>query len=188
MKLKNSILASIMATAISITAPNYANAGGLFDPSLSSTTVIDGSSVLIYGTVLSNSGSAMPWTEQIFARAGECLRVFVPTTTFDSELTVIAPNGTVWRNDDGGGSLRPLVKINGAPNTGWYTVQVAHYAGSGIINDFGLYYGRYLRNNINCSGATSPMSISGLADAPKDPSALAAPNSLNNVSGTGTTK
>lgn len=185
MKLKFSILAGIMTTAIGVIAPNYAHAYGQYDPTVSTTNVADGSSVLIYGTVFANGGSAMPWTDQIFARAGECLRVFVPTTTFDSELVVIAPSGTVWRNDDGGGSLRPLVKINGAPNTGWYTVRVAHFAGSGIVNDFGLYYGRYNYNNANCSGATVPMAVAGMAEAPKDPNTLVTPSPLNSVSGTG---
>ena len=68
------------------------------------------------------------------------------------------PNGSVYRDDDGGGSLRPLVKIASTPNSGWYTVQVAHYLGAPTNANFTLKYGRYNAGNINCSGGTVPVS------------------------------
>ena len=49
----------------------------------------------------------------------------------------------------GGGSLRPLVEIASAPKFGWYTVQIAQFAGVPTTGDFTLKYGRYTAGNPN---------------------------------------
>ena len=108
---------------------------------------------------------------QLYAGVGECLRLFVSSTAFDSELTVISPNGSVYRDDDSGGSLRPLVQIANAPSQGWYTVQVAHFNGQPINANFTLLYGRYTAGNANCAIPTQPR-IDTHRNSPKDNSVL----------------
>ena len=70
----------------------------------------------------------------------------------------MAPNGTVFRNDDRNGAAdrRPLVKIASAPNNGSCTVHVAQFAGAATETNIVLLYGRYPRGNANCGGATGP--------------------------------
>lgn len=163
------ILALSALSMLSAFASTQASATNLFDPTVSATTIADGSSVRLDGTIHSFGPSAGVWTADVFAAPGECLRLFVSSTSFDSELTVIAPNGSVYRNDDGGGSLRPLVKIAGAPNNGWYTVHVGQFSGTPTEANFTLLYGRYSAGNVNCSGGTAPFSASALSiEPPKD--------------------
>lgn len=169
MKIKAIALSII--SVVGIVASNHASATtNMFDPSVSTTGVADGSSIRLDATLNDVFGQAEPWTMQVYAEVGQCLRLFVPTTSFDSELTVIAPNGSVFRDDDGGGSNRPLVKIASAPNKGWYTVHVAHYAGAAITANFGLLYGRYAAGNVNCAGGTIPVSAFSTPENVKDES------------------
>jgi hypothetical protein len=170
----------LLAPAL-LLACGLANATNLFDPSVSSTSVLDGSSIELDGTLHDTNGNPAPWVAELYAGVGECVRFFVTTTAFDAKLVVVAPNGTVWRDDDSGGSLRPLVKIASAPVQGWYTVQVAHWAGLPQNANFTLLYGRYTAGNVNCANPTSPFGRTrddiakdpalAPATAPKDPDA-----------------
>ena len=155
--MKAILLAISTFSASCALAPLAANATNLFDPTVSSTTTADGSSLELDGTLNDTNGNSQPWTAELYAGAGECLRLFVTSTAFDAKLTVIAPNGTVYRDDDSGGSLRPLVRVASTPVQGWYTVQVAHYAGLPINANFTLLYGRYTAGNPNCAIATTPL-------------------------------
>src|SRR5262249_17190737 len=88
------------------------------------TTARNCNSRTIEGSVSGASGNlALPWTGEVFASAGECLRLDVlhqPPTPFtgDLEMVVVAPNGAVYRNDDQMPvenplcPLCPLVKVN----------------------------------------------------------------------------
>jgi hypothetical protein len=116
--------------------------------------------------------SAGTFTIDVFAGAGQCVRLDLispPHPTPDMELVVVAPNGTVFRNDDRNGALdrRPLVKIASAPNNGWYTVHVAQFAGAATETNIVLLYGRYNNGNPNCAAPTLPASVVG-EDAAKD--------------------
>ena len=155
--MKSKLLGISALSVLGAFAPIYANATNLYDPTVSTTTVLDGSSIQLNGSIR-DIGAAMPWTVELYAASGECVRFFITSTDFDSKITVIAPNGSVYRDDDSGGSLRPLVKIANAPVTGWYTVQDAHYTGAPTSANFSLLYGRYNAGNINCSGGTNPVS------------------------------
>lgn len=155
-----------------------AHATNLFDPTVSATTVLDGDSVRLDGT-LNDVGNVRPWTAELYAAPGECLRLFVTSTAFDSKLTVTAPNGQVYRDDDSGGFLRPLVKIANPPVRGWYTVQVAEWTGAPTNANFTLLYGRYTAGNPNCAGGTLPVS-GALPEAYKDTSVQVPATPKNN--------
>ena len=144
-------------------------AGALIHDSFVSTcTTLNCSSESIRGTyILDGGGRAIPWTAQLFSNGGECVRVQVTEEGTDLETVLVSPNGTTWRNDDGGGAgtvggacfLCPLIKANTpAGINGWYTVSVSHFAGNGVTANFLLRYGRYPLGNPNCSGATVPLS------------------------------
>jgi hypothetical protein len=114
-------------------------------------------SVIVKGTVLQSSDFPVPWVAQIAVREGECLRVDVTDQAVDLEAVLIAPNGTVYRNNNrAGDDLKPLIKVNGAPQNGWYTLQLSHAAGSPVNTDFTLAFGRYFLNDPNhCTPGTA---------------------------------
>ena len=160
---------------MAIFAAGQANATNLFNPVVSTTSVLDGASIELDGTLNDTGANSQPWVAELFAGIGECVRFFVTSTAFDAKLTVITPNGTIFRDDDSGGSLRPLVEINGAPVSGWYTVQVAQFAGQPQNANFALLYGRYNVNNPNCSTPTSPfLQMNEGVQAAKEPASEAA--------------
>jgi len=135
----------------------------IFDNTVSSCTAADCSSLTIPGTINGNgTSSAGPWTAELFASTNECIRLFVVSQNVDTEIVAVRPDGFIYRNDDGGGSNRPLVKINGTVR-GWHTVQVSHFAGSAVESDFVLLYGRYNLNNPNCSSPTPPQNPTAAA-------------------------
>jgi len=156
-----SVLASLGALAAS-----HAGATIMYDPSVSTATGIGASSVTINGSMTDIPDFTEPWVGELYAQAGECVRLAVITTLFDSELTVAAPNGTVFRDDDSGGDLKPLVRIASAPVTGWYTVQVAHFSGVPVSANFTLKYARYNGGNPNCAVATAPLVLPNGAAEP----------------------
>jgi hypothetical protein len=155
MKIKS--LAVSALPMLAMFAVGFAQASTVRDPTVSASSTINDSIVTINGQLNDTDTGVTPWVIQVFAAAGDCVRLNVSTTNFDSEIVTTAPGGAVYRDDDSGGSLRPLVMIDPAPFTGWYTVQVAHWAGSPINADFTLKYGRYTSGNANCSSPTTPL-------------------------------
>jgi hypothetical protein len=173
--LKPNLLALSVLASLGVFASTHSGAAtNMFDATVSTATKLDATAVTLNGTLHDTNGNTQPWTTQVYAQPGECVRLFVTSTNFDAKLEVIAPNGQVFRDDDSGGSLRPLVKIASAPNFGWYTVQVAHFNGVPLTADFTMKYGRYNNGNPNCATPTSPLSLpNGAAEATKDPMAAA---------------
>ena len=107
---------------------------------------------------------AQPWVVLVQAVAGECLRLHVTRQTADLEMAVLSPDvqENHWVDDDSGGSLRPLIKIDPTPVTGWYVVVVSHVLGSSTRENFDLRYGRYPTGNANCTNPTltsAPISV-----------------------------
>ena len=147
-------------------ASSPAFAGGeIIDSIVSTCTVNNCSTVILDGNVKSIPATATvpsmtgKWVGEVFARANECLRVAVVAQSADFETTVVSPDGTVWRNDDFGGTLFPRVAINGTPTGGWYTVSISHFSGAPVTGTFGLRYGRYPLNNPNCAAPTTTLSL-----------------------------
>jgi hypothetical protein len=150
-------LALSVFASLSLFAVSQADAStNMFDSTVSSTSRIGGNAVTINGSLHDNGFDAEPWTTQVYAQPGECVRLFVSSAGFDAKMEVISPDGEVFRDDDSGGSLRPLVEIASAPRIGWYTVQIAQFAGVPTTGDFTLKYGRYTAGNPNCANPTAP--------------------------------
>jgi hypothetical protein len=172
--LKPNHLALSVLASLGVFASTQAGAAtNMFDSTVSTATKLNASAVSINGTLHDTNGNTQPWTTQVYAQPGDCMRLSITTTSFDAKMEVIAPNGQVFRDDDSGGSLRPLVQIASAPNFGWYTVQVAHFNGVPLTADFTLKYGRYNNGNPNCAQPTSPLALpAGAQEAPKDMNAV----------------
>ena len=144
----------------------------LFDPTVSSCTGINCSSITVGGTVLNSAGlTPARWDVAIFANTNECLRldeVVMSGAGADDEMVVVAPNGNVYRNDDFGGTTRPRVVIIPTPARGWYYVSIARFNGAPAPeHDLQFAFGRYTNNtaNPNCASPT-------VAAAPASPAAL----------------
>jgi hypothetical protein len=130
------MIASIGLATIMMSGAAYA--GPIYDPTISTCTGVNCSSVVLGGTLLSlGTGSAGQWVQEVFATAGQCVR----------------------HNDQGGGACTncPIVKIGSAPKTGWYTVNIAQTLGNAAEGNFVLAYGRYPNGNANCNPPTPPL-------------------------------
>ncbi len=136
----------------------------IFDDTTDSCTFINCSSLRIPGSILNHVGvSPHPWVAQIFKEIAPCMRLDVVAQESDLEIVAIAPDGTVYRNDDrnGNSDLRPLVVVGPNTRKGWYTVQISNFNGSTLEPNFQLRYGTYL-SGVNCAnptpGSTAPRS------------------------------
>lgn len=146
----------LISGALLLTPGLSAAQSNIFDDTVSTCTGINCSSLRIPGTVLSFGPSAGNFDINVFAGANECVRLDVISQGTDLEMVVVAPNGTLFRNDDrSGGDLRPLIKMTPTSNNGWYTVHLAHFNGSAVNANFVLLYGRYNRGNPNCASPTA---------------------------------
>ena len=151
---KRRFLSALTVAMLALMPAMRADATNLFDPTIAGSDTLDDTAVRLDGT-LHDTTNSRPWTAKVYAGTGECLRLFVISTLFDAKISVISPSGTVYRDDDSGGSLRPLVRVNNT-RAGWYVVQVAHYRGLPQNANFTLLYGRYPAFNTNCEVPTSP--------------------------------
>jgi hypothetical protein len=145
--IKQTLLSGAMVVAVITAAALPAGATNLLGQTTSAT---------ISGTTFGFGPSAMPWTAEVFAPANGCLRIAVTAQGTDLEAVVVAPNGTVYRDDDGGPGLFPLVKINPTPNNGWYTVSLNNFAGSAVSANFTATLQRLAVNSASCLPATTP--------------------------------
>ena len=117
---------------------------------------VDSSFSTLKGSVETNAaGNVDPWVVQMFAAGGnECLRIQVTSQGADLEASLISPSGRFWRNDDGFGSLRPLIAAV-TDVRGWYTLQLSHYAGAATNADFTLQFGRFTAGSSQCAAPTT---------------------------------
>lgn len=174
------ILLTALLLGIAPTATLWATP--IFDPLTNTCTTLNCGAVRVDGVVRAaraanepTDGEVRPWVMEIFANPNQCLRAHVVAQDSDFEAVLIAPNGTVFRNDDSGLTscpLCPLIKVNPTPgpNRGFYTLQISHFAGRPITGNFVLMYGLYNLGNPNCSAPTLP-AATNLSESLKSKSA-----------------
>jgi hypothetical protein len=165
MKRRVSVLnaAFLSATSLGLSLmPNAAFATPLIEDNLSTCNTVRCESVSVTGTYLAPTISGVfkpnPAVYQVYASGNECLRIEGTAQSTDVEIELISPRGTVWRDDDGAGDTRPLLKARTTDN-GWYTLHVARYDGGTPEGTFTLSIGRYNNptTNVNCSAPSSPV-------------------------------
>jgi len=177
------MLRTAVICGVATLATSSAFAGArIWDNSLSSCTTANCSSLTIPGTVTNPSSNNDPFELQVFAGANECVRLEVIQSVqgVDLEMVVRAPNGSIYRNDDGSGGgvfANPMVQINGTPNPGWYSVSINHWNGVASYADFVMTYGRYNVGNVNCAAPTVPSSAvkSDKLNSAQEPAAALVP-------------
>jgi hypothetical protein len=157
----NIALALLLAALSAVADSNPASATNMFDvgPVDTCGTPNCGARV-IGGTVLLSSSFAVPWVAEIAVERTPnndvCLRIDVTAQGTDLEAVLIAPDGRVFRNDNRApGDLKPLIKVDAPPRSGWYTLQLSQAGGLPVNADFTLAFGRYKKPNANCVPATS---------------------------------
>lgn len=100
---------------------------------------------------------ANTWVGQFAGQTASCFRFHVTTETRNLAMTVVAPNGVVFTNDDGGvPACRgcPRVVIATVLN-GYYTVTISNRDGAAAETFFGLRVGLYNSGNSpNCASPT----------------------------------
>lgn len=155
--------ALVTAAFIGLMAAATTQASEVNDPTVGTCTGANCSSIQVDGQVFRSTFNgqvrARPFTIQAFAGPNECLRFETNFQASDLEMTVVSPDGTVHRDDDGSGlcPVCSLIKFVTDPGSrGWYTVHVSHFAGDPVDAQFRFLYGRYTQGNANCAGATPP--------------------------------
>jgi hypothetical protein len=150
--MKTKILLSAMIASVLCAGSAPSMGGALFVDGRSSCTTENCGTQKIFGRY----EISQPWVGQIYAQANECLRLVVVAQTHDLEMGVFSPDieENHWVNDDGGGSLRPLIKVDPTPVAGYYVVALSHVVGSAVKGTFKLLYGRYPSGNPNCTNPT----------------------------------
>ncbi len=164
MKTVRNLISYIGSVSMLVSTLTFAGSD-IFDNSLSSCTTPNCSSLSIPGAIYSDGISAENLTLSLFVGAHQCARFDLTSPTAvrlsdtDFEMVVVAPDGTVYRNDDRSSTdARPLVAFNSGPTAGWYTVHIGQYAGHAITtNSPLLQYGLYTEGNPNCVNPTAPL-------------------------------
>jgi hypothetical protein len=152
--IKGPALAVVGTAAVMLLSPDKVFAQEIYALTPETCATLNCGSLVLPGTVLSIPPSASTWVGKLFAAANECVRLDVDRQNADLRMVVVAPNGTIYRNDDRTATdFRPLVQINPTPNNGWYTVQLAKFNGQAVSANFTLFYGRYNAGNPNCGQA-----------------------------------
>jgi hypothetical protein len=159
MKHARSLALALPLALSTVAGTNPISATPLVDRSLDDCAQENCGAVTIGGSVLRHDSNILPWVAQIVAREGECLRIEVTRQgNADLEAVLIAPNGAVFRNDNiSAENTLPRIKVDPAPRTGWYTLQLSQENGAPVIADFTLVFGRYNGNNMNCKPPTLPV-------------------------------
>ena len=110
------------------------------------------------------AGKPIPWNAKFLIERGNCLRLEIVYTHFASpklKMTVVSPDArTVYRRDTGSASPCAncaLVKIDPAPESGFYSVIVSSTNGAVVDTDFHLLFGQYNHSNVSCAAPTTPI-------------------------------
>jgi hypothetical protein len=86
---------------------------------------------------------------------GFCLRFEITDSDEDLAMTVVAPNGSVFTDDDSGTCPHCPRVVIASKDSGAYTVILNHFSGTPIETGFLLKAGRYVKaKNVNCASPT----------------------------------
>ena len=100
-----------------------------------------------------SNGKIDPFLAEVFTIGRECLRIAVTAQGTDLKASLLSPAGTLWQDDDSGGSNRPLIKAI-TTTRGWYPLSVANFAGSAINADFTMTIQRAASGSSLCGAPT----------------------------------
>ncbi|MCI0467047.1 MAG: hypothetical protein L0Y57_08590 [Beijerinckiaceae bacterium] len=103
------------------------------------------------------AASGVGWVAQVAGISGNCLRLHVTGQSADLAMSVVAPNGVVFTNDNGGVASCPACPrvVVAASRTGVYTLVLNNPAGAATQHTFTLRAGLYNAGNPNCAAPTT---------------------------------
>jgi hypothetical protein len=155
--LRSGLIALACSSIIGWNSPAFADP---LVPTLQSCTTLNCGSLALPGRINAhppNPKLANSWVGQFPGHAASCLRFQVVTENRDLAMTVVAPNGTVFTNDNGGVAACtacPRVVVAATTN-GFYTLVVSNKGGVGLESSFQLRVGLYNSGNApNCNAPT----------------------------------
>jgi hypothetical protein len=138
-----------------------AQANNLFDGHDTCTTINCGTlaiegRILTYRDANGTPTAALPWSGMVYAAEGECLRLDIVArfgTTGPLLIQVQGPSFHRYNTYHVSPSCSscPLVKVDPAPHSGWYSIVVRPVGGSWNDASFRLHIGRYNSGNPNCA-------------------------------------
>ena len=128
---------------------------------LNTCTTLNCKAVEVTGRVNGFGGKSNPWVGSFAASPlAKCLRLHIVGESADLEMSVVAPDGSIFTNDDPGGTCPncPRVVINPISVQGYYTVVINFFSGQPVEAGFRLLVGQYKQaTNPNCAGPTPPL-------------------------------
>ncbi len=112
------------------------------------------------------------FTIDVWAPRNSCIRLEIVSTSpfFDPAMAVLGPSfveSQIYIDDDSGGGLRPLIKIDPTPINAWLTVVVMEFGRTLNPKNFVLKYGVYRSGNPNCVNPTNPTFLESVFSKPK---------------------
>ena len=150
--LKQSIMCALVASGPILGIAGTAQAQTLND------ALVNGPPVTTSALLLAGGPFSNPSVFGLRANANECVRVEATSASFDPKFTIVAPDGQVFRDNNGGIGTLPLVKIASARDNGVYTLVISSATGAAIATGTVTFtYGRYSAGNANCSAPTAPL-------------------------------
>lgn len=154
-------------------------------PALAGSKIFSSGNTLatVNGSIETNSNQNRdPFVAQVFSLGNECLRIAVTSQGTDTEATLVAPDGSIWQNDDGNGGLRPLIKAI-TNLRGWYPLTIHSWNGSNVNADFTFTVQRLPTTDALCAAPTGPVvgmtAARALLEKPHAPSAPHIPGGAN---------
>jgi len=130
-----------------------------FRPNVMTCTTLNCGASQIVGQLNSYGSTINPWVTMVRGTPNRCLRLEVLTEQADLKMTAVRSDGTVYSNDDKGGSTCsncPKIVIPGVASNQYYTVMISNWNASAGEALFTLSIGEYPNGNPNCTGATPP--------------------------------
>jgi hypothetical protein len=149
---------ALSATALLYGSPAFAQSLDTFGLDRQTCTGINCKALVVEGQINALGATSNPWVA-LYPKsldAKDCLRLEVTAQNADLALTVVAPDGTVYKNDNGGScALCPRVVIPRNAIGGAHTVIINQVAGAATTGSFVLRVGKYKpAANPNCANPT----------------------------------
>lgn len=120
------------------------------------------------GFEVTPAGDFLPFTTLLNIGPNVCVRIEASKNYSDLEAVLIAPDGTVWLDDNGsaitdgnGTDMKlPLLKVI-TPVGGQYVLQISQTdAKKDVPSSFMWSYGVYIVSSLNCAGPSQPVTPS----------------------------
>lgn len=146
---------------VALTAPPSALAEDPINIRINTCTTLNCGSEVITGRFNAQGTASNPWVGLLWLEAGSsyCARLQIDKQSFNTEMSVVGPNGSVYTSDNFVGPCPsgtcPRVVINPVGLRGAYTVVINQNSGAAVEGGFRLRASQYNLGNPNCNSPTT---------------------------------